>query len=718
MRELLCALTGNELVLGVVLGNWLLLMGAGAWLARLAHRPQRRLVTFLWLQILIAVVPVAQVLAVRGLRNQVFPRGAAVGLGATFAASLVVLLPYCLAAGFMLALACLIHAQAANKANAYPNACQLANAQPGSAAERIDAQQDDETQTGAGPVYIADSLGSILGGALYSLVLAWVFNCFVLLACIGLLVLALAAWQAWLWGQKWMAPVAVAGAAYLVVAAFMLPTDAATIQWQHPGQEVLFRGNSPYGQIVVTRAGNQINFFQNGLPVVSTQNTAQVEEAAHYAMAQRPNSRAVLLVGGGVAGTALELLKYRAQVTCVELDPLFVELGGRFVPQNLADPRIRVVNTDGRRFVQTSRSCFEVLIIDLADPTTALLNRFHTAEFLAQAKGALTTNGVLELAVGRYQNFVSADLRRVLATAHKTLQGAFTNVLMLPGERVFFLASDGPLSLAIAQRLEQAHIPTRLVNRHYLEATLTPDRLADLQRAVAGPGQVNHDFSPALYFHCVRLWASQFNPRFGVVEALLVLALGLYIVRLRGAAVTLFASGFAASSLEVVLLLAFQALCGSLYYQLGIIVTVFMAGLAAGAAASRRLPASRAKGLAALAVGIAALSVLLLALLNLLSRLRVLDGSSLPVQTAIAVLTFALAGMVGGQFPLANQIVFNGVQPSASRLYTADFMGAFLGALLASALLIPLLGVRGVCLLAAALNTLAAGALVWRKESR
>ena len=32
MRELLCVFAGNELVLGIVLGNWMLLTGLGAWL--------------------------------------------------------------------------------------------------------------------------------------------------------------------------------------------------------------------------------------------------------------------------------------------------------------------------------------------------------------------------------------------------------------------------------------------------------------------------------------------------------------------------------------------------------------------------------------------------------------------------------------------------------------------------------------------------------------
>jgi spermidine synthase len=244
---------------------------------------------------------------------------------------------------------------------------------------------------------------------------------------------------------------------------------------------------------------------------------------------------------------------------------------------------------------------------------------------------------------------------------------------------------------------------------------LTPDRVADLERAVASDARVNRDFNPVLYFHCLRLWASQFNPRFSVVEGAVALALGIYVARLRGVAVAVFASGFAASSLEVVLLLAFQALCGSLYYQLGIIVTVFMAGLAAGAAWASGVKTEAPKLLAGLALGIAALGFLLPSVLTLLSRAAALRGSTLAVQVVIALLTFVLAAPVGGQFPLANRIAFNGTNASASRLYTADFMGAFLGALLASTLLIPLIGVRGVCLLAATLNALAAGALFWRK---
>jgi predicted membrane-bound spermidine synthase len=82
------------------------------------------------------------------------------------------------------------------------------------------------------------------------------------------------------------------------------------------------------------------------------------------------------------------------------------------------------------------------------------------------------------------------------------------------------------------------------------------------------------------------------------------------------------------------------------------------------------------------------------------------------VKGIIALLTLVLATLVGMQFPLANRLEFDGTAAGASRLYTADFVGAFLGALLTCTLLIPVIGVVGVCLVTAGLNV--AGALASR----
>jgi len=121
--------------------------------------------------------------------------------------------------------------------------------------------------------------------------------------------------------------------------------------------------------------------------------------------------------------------------------------------------------------------------------------------------------------------------------------------------------------------------------------------------------------------------------------------------------------------------------------------------------------------LAVLAFAIAALALLLPALLFSLNRLSSAVPAFVVIQAVIALLTLILAVLVGAQFPLANCLQFDGTATGASRLYTADFVGASLGALLASTLLIPLVGVTGVCLLTAALNVLAGGVRFWRKVS-
>ncbi|MCL5097661.1 MAG: hypothetical protein M1608_09065 [Candidatus Omnitrophica bacterium] len=85
------------------------------------------------------------------------------------------------------------------------------------------------------------------------------------------------------------------------------------------------------------------------------------------------------------------------------------------------------------------------------------------------------------------------------------------------------------------------------------------------------------------------------------------------------------------------------------------------------------------------------------------------------VQLITFFLTFLLALLVGMEFPAASKLLSRGRGWAASRLYTADFTGAFLGALLTSTLLIPIIGVSSVCWLNAALN--AVGALTLLRQN-
>ncbi|HVM47669.1 MAG TPA: hypothetical protein VMU04_06550 [Candidatus Acidoferrum sp.] len=790
LRELLAAFSGNEMVLGVVLGLWLLLLGLGTALGgcrvgtpRRGVRPSQNtdasarrpylweifalgrrssglrnpLTSLAWIQMLLALLPLAQVFLLRALRNVVFIRGAAVGVTETVLGAGVLLLPYCVLAGFALTLGCAVLTRTDGAA-------------------------------GVGRAYIADSLGSIVGGVLFSFVLVRCFDHLRLLVFPALLNLASAALLFLarkpgsdsgspipgsienLHGPKPRMPTmtppltrpaatlspsdgereGVRGShgarrlmgrpgwrgclcalvlfAALAFVAVFTDLDSLSTRLQYRQQQVLARANSPYGRLIVTASEGQYNFLENGIPFTSTRDDQHVEETVHYALAQRPDARRVLLIGGGISGTAREILKYPATtVDYVELDPLILELGRKYLPENLADPRIRAISADPRLFVRQAAQPYDVAIMDVAPPSTAQLNRYYTFEFLAELKRVLAPDGVVSFALGQYENYASPELARTVSSARRSLERSFRNVLALPGSRVFFLASDGPLFPDIAGRLEARRIATKLFNRHYLDAMLTPDRMAGLQAATMQPAAVNHDFSPILYYYHLRHWMSQFDQRVGPLQVGLVLLLVVYLLSLRGSARVLFASGFAGTALEIVLLLAFQVLCGSVYHQVGLVVTVFMLGLALGAWVTNRPadlvflgfgPADLGPTLLRrLAWLIAVYAVLVPFCLPLLGRLGSGNASLFAVKSIILLLTLALAVLVGMQFPLANRLAFDGTVSGASRLYTADFVGAFAGALLTCTLLIPLAGVMGACLLTALLN-IAAGAPAGRAQAQ
>lgn len=755
LRELLGTFQGNELILGLLLGTWLLLTGIGAglgrWIATPA-RPTRRhgaqpsapcrsdphspadssvrassAASLRWiaaLQFWIALVPFAELLAVRLGRNAVFLRGATLGLDQTVWSSLLVLAPHCLASGVFLTLA-------------------------SRAADETDAAR------GASRAYLADCLGSVIGGALFTFALVRWLDHFALLLVPSTANLLLAALTLRRMPGNRTAVLPLALAASLVACAAWLDPDALTTAWQCRPDRVVFRAQSPYGRLVVTESAGQLNFIENGLPLLSSRQIERAEEIAHIAMAQRPSARNVLLISGALSGTADEILKHGVtNVTCVELDPAILEAGRRLLPERLADRRVHVVNTDGRRHAQRRDGPYDLAIVDMPAPATAQLNRYYTAEFFAELGRVLAPDGVVVFGLGQYDNYVSPELARMLASAARTLRLTFRTVLLLPAAKVWFLASDGPLTPSIAARLRQAGVSVRWMRPSYLDAMLTPERLAAVASAADQPAPVNADFRPILYFLHIRHWLSQFDVWLGATAIVLGLSLAVYMARLSAPAFAVFAGGFAGSGLEVVLLLAVQVLYGSLYQQLGLVVTVFMAGLAAGAWLGGRLwsgdsggacspPAcsvptnprsgdslspvltrdepsplqgSRADGrrLASVAFALAVYGFLLPWMLTALGQRNTAGMPPWCGQFLLALLTGGLAVLVGLEFPLACRAEWADAGSLASRLFSADFVGACVGAILAGALLIPILGVTAACGLAATFNALAGLRLLWR----
>lgn len=693
MRELVAAFYGNELLFGLILAAWLAWGAVGSAAAARWRRGVGRTVGP-GLALAALLLP-AQLGLVRGVRDLLgVPPGAFVELAPTVLAVILIPAPLCALLGGLFSLA--------------------ARSLPGPAA--------------GARAYLWESAGSVTGGILFSFVFIHWLDPFQIALLVGSLDLALAMHLRLSASPRPRIP----GFPYLRVLllcapAFLLPVSlalgralhTATLAWQW--SDLAFATDSPYGRLTILARGEQRAFFENGALSFETQSTFP-EEVVHFPLLAHPAPRSVLLVGGGVGGDLREALRHPVEeVVYVELDPAVIEAARTHLPPQesavLDDPRARLVLTDGRRYVQTAGRTFDVVILDLPEPSTGALNRFYTVEFFAEVRAVLTPGGVFSLGLPSAENYWSPELARRNGSVYWSLREVFPEVLVLPGEHTFFLASDRPLPTdpaVLTGRMAERGIEARWVTPAYVEYVLTTDRFSQVQAELLEMADVrrNRDRWPVCYYYDLALWLSRFYPGLRPLfeqarpVSLIWTAMGLAVLaglarwRKRAIPFAVAVVGLTEMGLEMVVLLSFQVAHGTLYGRVSLVVTGFMAGLAGGAAVGRRL-AGRARpvllgvlgGLACLAVGMALLPL------------------ALP-EAAYLLLALTAGGLGGMAFPLAVALAGGEEGQTAGLLYAADLAGGCLGALATATLAIPLLGL-GQTAFTLALAGLAGIMAVW-----
>ena len=711
LRELMVVFHGNEISIGVMLASWLFWTAAGSNLAgRVGARARhpRRLVAAI--QVLIAAALPATVVAVRASKGllQTVP-GEVLGPGPMLLTSLAALGPLCVLSGALFTAGSRLYSSTAGEATPQ--------------------------------VYRWEALGSCGGGLVAGLVLirhlgsleiAWLLAALNLMAASGLAITV-----------RWLRHTTV-GALFAIAAALGLA--GATRSWEAMSQQRFWRGqnliaarNSMYGSLAVVGTEGSRSVYENGVVLFNVPDPSAAEEAVHYALLEHPAPRSLLLIGGGVNGSIAEALRHPSleRVEYVELDPAILDLARDYFPDEWrvawTDPRVRVHVTDGRLYLKTTQSSFDVVVVNLPDPQNAQLNRFYTVEFFQEASRKLTPTGLLSFQLRSSENYISTELGQFLRSIDRSLRAVFPEVTAIPGETVHFLAARRQGVLAsgadeLLARRRARNLQTKYVSDSFIPYRMSPDRLADLEAQLKPDAAtpVNRDFAPVAYYFDVALWSSQFNQGYrrlfhtlagvswGAVAASLaaVLALVILIGRFRqrsqrfAASFCTAATGFTMIGLEMLLLLGFQAIFGYVYQQLAVVIAAFMAGMALGSWIAMR---PRAPG------GLRALAIVQLiaaaAPLVLLGSFQAIGPASQIAFPALAL----LSGMLGGfEFPVASRIFFGGTEgderPGA--LYALDLAGSCVGAILFSAWFVPVFGFFKTALLLA-LVSLAPAAMAW-----
>jgi len=711
LRELLVLAQGQELKLALGLWCWLLWVGLGSLAGGRLHAPGVRPGQLGGLLALLGLLLPVTILASRALPSLAhLPLGQSLPFTTTFLLFLLLLAPFGLVSGYF-----------------FPGAVQvLANVAP---------------QKAAGRVYYLETLGAALGVALLQLFLVGRYGNLSLGLAVGL-GLGLAPWLL-ARPRSWLARAAITINLLVLAAAvvFAPRLDRASRSWEWPGRQVIATVDSPYALLSATREAEQISFFANNLWLFTYPDPLTAEHQVQLGLLEHPRPRRVLLLGGGVAGLGTEILKTSTitRLDYVELDPYLVRLAQDLLPGVAGlsgDPRVHLIYQDARRYLTTTPNRYDVILMALPEPRNAQLNRFYTREFFRTVARKLLPGGVFSFALTGAETSLSPLRAAYLAMAYNTLSQVFPAVVAFPGGQVRFFASpDGGVLVTdpevLVRRLQARRLPLQYVREYYLLQDLSPWRRQYLNQVLGRqPLEVNTDLDPRCYFFDLVL--STVQEGLGVKEALFSLqklppavpwaALALASV-LVGAALRrrpgprflyqVVVMGLGTMALEILVLVLYQIRLGSLYQQLGILIAAFMTGMAAGSAAGSHW-FGRLRGGVRLLGGLQGGLALLAGALALWLQW----GVSLPASgwefwtRAGYVLVLATAGFGGGGVFALSAALWTEIQPEArgqgGMLYAADLLGATLGTLGVSLLVLPVWGILPALWLVAVLHTGAA----------
>lgn len=689
LRELLTVFSGNELSIGITLACWLFAGGAGALLFFALSRKYRMAGSFPYLQIAAGIYLPLGMFVCGHIRAW---SGSAPGEIAAFPLvtllSFLAVLPLCAALGFMFGLACRLY-------------------------------QESARETSIAVVYALEGTGSLLGGLITSLILLHFFSGMEISFLLG--ALSCAAATAFLASHAprsrcWFPALLAAALIGTVASGGGKKIDTAVIAARWPGYSVAFNASSPYATTTVLRREGQVSFFSNGLLIASVPDPESAEGSAHFALLEHPRPERILLIGGIARGIVGEIRKHPVtSVDCVELDPALIRASREFLPsglrRDLDDPRVAVINVDGRSFVKTTRNRYDCVIIALGEPLTAMANRYYTREFFREVRRVMDPGAIIAFDLPSSESFLNPASSRSLGCAYATLKRSFEQVMVIPGENAHFLAGGFAPGFtadyrALMERARARRIDMKYVREYYLSSSMSPERMAWIKSAMeTDPGiKENRDLFPAAYYYGLIAWYSRFRGSIipGMMEgatrslapllaSIVAALLALRIFRprkgreLRALAVT----GFSSSALQIVLVFTFQVFYGYLFIEIGMLFTCFMAGLSLGAWSMRtgreKIPLSR----------LFAVSAIFFAVLPLFFT-----------RVPFILLSLFAGAVAGAQFAVAARAYARGRPRDAAAgvAYAADLAGACLGAVLTGVFLIPVIGVTGTCAFLAALN--------------
>jgi len=247
---------------------------------------------------------------------------------------------------------------------------------------------------------------------------------------------------------------------------------------------VIKKLKNPVQKIALVEQDGQFYLFANGAEMFSTADGEDqyAEALIHLPMAVAQKRERVLIVGSGGGISTREALRYPEvnEITAVDIDATIMDLGKNFEPfvrftqGSLNNPKVRTIIQDGREFLENSSEKWDVIIIDLPEPSGSCpeLARLFSVEFYGIVKEHLEPGGVLNVACS-----VSSEMPSYYWAVQATLKAAGFYILPYHFDFIVEWGQDWGFCLAATKPLIADDVQIKVSTRY-----LNQERLNDMLR--------------------------------------------------------------------------------------------------------------------------------------------------------------------------------------------------------------------------------------------
>lgn len=673
-RSFLAVFKGNELVIGVALANWLLLSSFGVYLGQYIRITKIQSSSLLFMHLIFSFLPLLTDYLICISYPFLFPRGKGIALPDIYMFILVYLAPISISSGlFISVLSKLLSlSQKANKI-----------------AEN----------------YAIGAFGGLIGGLLFNFVLIVLFREYLSLKLLMVLNIAIGLILYFTWVKSRLQN--IFGVIALIFAGYLLTNNLEELAYdkQYNVEKHIQSLNTRFGQICITNSEGENNFYENGNLVGSTNDVVTAEESVHYAMLQHAKPQKILIISGALNGALDQLNKYKINsIDYVEVNPELIKLHNSYARPLANYPEVNVIKEDARQFLRKYDKKYDVVLINLPDPDNIMLNRYFTANFFEELKQRLKPNSIISISLSSTSEYMNREMIELHSSIFSTLKLLFENVIIIPGQRDYFLASDKNLTHMVSRFYDAKNITNAYVNPYYIDEDILTDKIDQIEKISSEKIIINYDFDPIVFQIQFIRWIDNLNLSSYILALILIIILIFVLPRFHFVNFGIFSTGFSISSLQLILIFAFQTMFGYVYYMMGVFFTLFLLGTLIGSIWLVKKIKISFKNFSFVQYLLGIVSVLVpVILFNIQSS----NENAFFIHSVFIIIILAIGMLVGLQFVFGTHLRYASISKTATGTIGSDMLGGATGALLVTIILIPLFGIIKVSLIIGIINFIA-----------